>query len=120
MKRIVALFAFAALLLGSGCSEEKERYSATIRVVTEDGIPVQNCDLRIDTPIDNDSKFELYLVTDLGGFATFNYPHKAFFDVTATKGFGWIGCGYVELVNGEDAFTEVTIYRFNARFNGCP
>jgi hypothetical protein len=119
MNKLVVVVAFIGLILSSSCRDEKESYSATIRVLTEDGIPVQNCNIRIDTPLQNDGKFELYLITDEGGYVSFTYPYKAFFEVTATKGFGWIGCSYVELINGEEVVKELTIYPFNASFNGC-
>jgi hypothetical protein len=115
-----ALF-LAILSLGFvGCEKEADPiYRARVRVVNIDGIPIQNADIRIDTELEDPLALAFYSKTDIEGYVYFSYRYKAIFDVTATKGFGFLGCGYVELFPDEEVESIITIYPPNSGFTGC-
>jgi hypothetical protein len=119
MKKLLIFMLFGGLAL-SGCQKEKrERFSAKIRVVSESGLPIQNAAIRIDTDLPEANGLEFYMTTDISGYVYFTYPYRATFDVTATKGFGWIGCSYVALQPNQEVEVEIVMYPYFATFNGC-
>jgi hypothetical protein len=115
--------ALILILLGlgfSGCKKEKRpTYSAKIRVVSESGLPIQNAAIRIDAAIPESTALSYYMTTDISGYVYFTYQYRATFDVTATKGFGWIGCSSFALQPNIEVETEVVMYPYFAGFNGC-
>jgi hypothetical protein len=119
MRKLAVILIFLGITLAGCKKEEKPIYRAKVRVVNIDGVPVQNVDIRIDTPLEDPFALDFYSKTDIDGYTYFSYPYKAIFDVTATKGFGFLGCGYVELFPNEEVESIVVIYAPNSGFNGC-
>ena len=109
------MFLGATLLL-IGCSREIETYKAQLRIVTEAGIPIQNCAVKLYVPVDNSNV--LFDRTDDYGIVNFEIPHKAFYDVKVWKG-TWRGCGYVEFLKGETVTKDVYIRTFADPLNTC-
>lgn len=119
MKKLAIILIFLGLALGGCKKEEKPTYRAKVRVMSVNGIPVQNVDIRIDTELEDPFALEFYSKTDIEGYVYFSYPYKAIFDVTATKGFGFLGCGFVELMPDQEVESIVIIYAPNSGFSGC-
>lgn len=116
MKQLLLLLfvVFAAF----GCKKDSGDYAVRVRVVTPDGIPIQNATVRMYAPISDPGAVDEYRFTDVDGYCEFEYKYKAFLSLDVVKG-SWKGCDYVELMQGETVNKKLTIYPFGSP-NGCP
>jgi len=109
-------------LLGIGLSCEKKNqgpYDIEVRVVNEDGLPIQNCLIRMYAPVGADGTINAYATTGFDGVALFEYAYPAYLQLDAVKG-SWKGCGFAELRDVNLVETTIIIKPFSDPNNGCP
>jgi hypothetical protein len=111
---------FGLLFFLSSCKKEtKGPYTITIRVVNSNGIPIQNCGIRMFAPVGAQGTVNYYGVTDLYGEEVFNYEYPAYLRIDALKS-TWKGCGFVELDSRNSVESVIVIKPFGDPDNGCP
>lgn len=119
MKRLLILL-FPALLSLS-CSKSNGPGTMLITVVNGDGVPIQNCNVKLNYPGSAEAEWGVdYFLdkTDIDGQIQFRLPVNAYFDVYVYKGL-WEGCDFVEFEPGQDKEKSVIIYPPGTAFNGC-
>ena len=116
MKRLLVVLSSVAILAFTGCKKEAGIGVIGITVVTEDGVPIQNCQVSLTVPVENAVQF--YGRTDENGFIEFRYGLHVYYDVWVGKGL-WEGCDFVEIKPGETRYKNIIIYPPNTSFNGC-
>lgn len=121
MRYLLRLTLYAGLfLLFHSCEKDvKGPYNITIRVVNDNGIPIQNCGIRMFAPVGTDGTVNYYGVTDWLGEEVFEYKYPAYLRIDAVKS-SWKGCGFVELDEKNDVDCVIVIKPFNDPDNGCP
>ena len=113
MKRLFLFF--LVVLTFSACEEESSEYFVKIRVTNEDGVPIQNAQVRMFTPVTGSTSW--YNFTDVSGELVFRSGFEAYHDIKARKMI-YEGCNYVRLVKGETVNVNVVIYPIGDP-NGC-
>ena len=113
MKRLFLFF--LVVLTFSSCEEEGSEYFVKIRVTNEDGVPIQNAQVRMFTPVPGSTSW--YNFTDVSGEIVFRSGFEAYHDIKARK-MTYEGCNYVRLVKGETINVNVVIYPIGDP-NGC-
>ena len=101
------LISFLVVLSFSSCEEEGSEYFVKIRVTNEDGVPIQNAQVRMFTPVPGSTSW--YNFTDVSGEIVFRSGFEAYHDIKARKMI-YEGCNYVRLVKGETINVNVVIY----------
>ena len=122
MKRIIALFAFSALLL-SGCQIENPSYPFRIKITNPNGVAIQNVTVEASVDVPG-SREEAYFigVTGLDGIVEFEYDYEAVFKVLGTRGenpFTHIGCGFIKLEPNKTVETEIVLLPYDPSDPGC-
>lgn len=100
----------------SGCVKETGIGTIGITVVNDNGIPIQNCSIVLEAPVDG--SYQLYGHTDINGYIEFKSKLHVFYDVVVWKGL-WLGCDFVEIKPGESRTKNVIIYSPGTELNGC-
>jgi len=114
MKRLLLL-----LLVGlsfSSCEEDMTEYFVKVKVTNEDGVPIQNANVKMFAPVQNST--EWYNQTNSAGEVVFRSGFEAYYDLKAWK-LVYEGCNYVRLVRGETIDVNVVIYPIGDPINGC-
>ncbi len=115
-------FGFSALALITLSSCEKKTqgpYDIQVLVVNDDGLPIQNCLIRMYAPVGADGTINAYAKTGFDGQALFSYSYPAYLQLDAVKG-SWKGCGFAELRDQNLVETTIVIKPFSDPNNGCP
>lgn len=119
MRKLLALIAFSGLLVFTGCSkDENKSYDLRVKVVNEDGIPVQNALVRFYVPSTPSGEINRYQYTGPNGEVVFRYKWKIFANVDAGKG-PFQGCSFAELQEGQEVFLPITLKPYSDPTNGC-
>lgn len=121
MPHWIRLSLLAVFILGLvSCKKEtKGPYTINIKVVNDDGIPIQNCGLRLYAPVGTAGTVNYYGATGLDGAATFEYEYPAYLRIDAVKS-SWRACGFVELDDRNEVSRTIVIKPFGDPDNGCP
>jgi hypothetical protein len=115
MKQIIALSLVSFFLLTS-CKKNVGLGTIGITVTNEKGLPIQNCNVRLDVPVEGATEY--FSKTDINGFVEFNSGLHVYYDVTVWKGL-WEGCDFVEIKPGNSNYKTVIIFPPGSNFNGC-
>jgi hypothetical protein len=119
MKRLILIVLPALLLLS--CSKNVGNGTVRITVTNEAGVPIQNCNVKLNYPGSPESEWGVDYFsdkTDINGVVEFKLDVNAYFDVYVWKGL-WEGCDFVEFEPGEEKSKSVIIYPPGTAFNGC-
>jgi hypothetical protein len=119
MKHMLILLFPAVFLLA--CNKNSGPGTMRITVVNEDGVPIQNCNVKLSYPGSLESEWgvDYFLATtDVDGVIEFRLDVNAYFDAYVYKGF-WEGCDFVEFEPGKDKNKRIIIYPPGSVFNGC-
>ncbi len=110
----VLLLAFIAVIfLTTSCKEdESDRYGIRVKVVNEADVAVPNADVEVFAPVEN-TLLSYTGVTDINGYAIFEYNNAAAAVVRAVKGPNggniWVGCNEKTLKAGVQVEIVVVI-----------
>jgi len=114
MKRFILLVLIGFIL--TSCQEEVvEEYFVKVKVVNENGVPIQNAAVKMFAPVAGAT--EWYNFTDPSCELIFRSGFEAYYDLKAWKMI-YEGCNYVRLVKGETVEVNVVIYPIGEP-NGC-
>jgi len=114
MKRFI-LLALIGFVLTSCQEEVVDEYFVKVKVVNENGVPIQNAAVKMFAPVAGAT--EWYNFTDPSGELIFRSGFEAYYDLKAWKMI-YEGCNYVRLVKGETVEVNVVIYPIGEP-NGC-
>ena len=122
MRKLVWFLLLSAGILVSSCKKETDNsFPFTIRVVTIQGVPVNNAHVTATADVPNAlPDFDGY--TNVEGEVSFEYDNDAVLKIQATRGGNppsWIGCGYIKLERGEKVTKVVVIQPYDASAGGC-
>jgi hypothetical protein len=115
MKRFIVL-SFISFLFLTGCKKTVGSGMVGITVVTEKGLPIQNCSVRLDVPVEGATEY--FGKTDVNGYIEFESGLHVYYDVYVWKGL-WEGCDFVEIKPGSLNLKSVIIFPPGNNFNGC-
>lgn len=115
MKRLIIL-SLICFSLFTSCEKSGGAGVVGITVVNAAGVPIQNCSVLLDVPVDGSNGY--YGTTDIDGYIEFKSGLHVYYDVTVWKGL-WEGCDFVEIKPGTTLNKEVIIYPPGSVFNGC-
>lgn len=118
-KRLLAFLLPLTLLFGCEKETVEGPYSISVRVVADDGKPVQNAEVRLFAPVGSSGVINQYTVTDIEGRCSFEYEYPSYLRIDAVK-LSWRGCGFVELKDQNDISTSVVMKPSGDPDNGCP
>ena len=119
MKQLLLIL--SVMMLSVSCKKTVGTGTITITVTNKDGVPIQNCNVKLTYPESPESAWgvDYYLnKTDINGQITFNSKVNAYFDVYTWKGI-WEGCDFVEFEPGKEKTKTVIIHPPGTPFNGC-
>ena len=122
MKRFILLVLIGFVL--TSCQEEVvDEYFVKVKVVNENGVPIQNAAVKMFAPVAGATEW-YEEATDPSGEVVFrtgryaeNPAREAYYDLKAWKMI-YEGCNYVRLVKGETVEVNVVIYPIGEP-NGC-
>ncbi len=114
MKRLL-LLALVSFTL-AGCEEPATEYFVRVKVTNEDGIPIQNANVKMFAPVNG--SMEWYNTTNAKGEIVFRSGFEAYYDLKAWK-LVYEGCNYVRLVKGETTEVNVVLLKIGDPNNGC-
>lgn len=114
MKRFILLLVVG--LIFSSCEEGSTEYFVKVKVTNEDGVPVQNAQVRMFAPVDGST--EWFNFTNTAGELVFRSGFEAYHDIKAYKMI-YEGCNYVRLVKGETIDVNVVLYPIGDPNSGC-
>lgn len=113
-------FLLILLMSLAACEQDKQGpYTINVTVENEDGIPIQNCELRLYAPVGTAGTVNYYAATGIDGRATFEYDYPAYLRIDAVKS-SWRACGFVELADDNVVSRTIVIKPFGDPDNGCP
>jgi len=118
--RLIIALSFITLSL-SGCEKDDGRAVVRLTVINENGIPIQNCNVKLSVPVSPETTWGVdyfFAVTDQNGVVQFESSVNAYFDVFVWKGY-WEGCDFVEFIPNEVNIKNIIIYPPGTTFNGC-
>ena len=115
MKRLIVLSCFSFLFL-SACKKTVGVGTIGITVTNEKGLPIQNCNIRLDVPVEGATEY--FAKTDINGYVEFESGLHVYYDVYVWKGL-WEGCDFVEIKPGNENLKTVIIFPPGSNFNGC-
>jgi hypothetical protein len=118
-RTVLALSASAGIFLASCEKKTQGPYDIQVLVVNDEGLPIQNCLIRMYAPVGADGTINAYAKTGFDGRALFEYSYPAYLQLDAVKG-SWKGCGFAELRDQNLVETTVVIKPFSDPNNGCP
>ena len=114
MKRFILLVLIGFVL--TSCQEEVvEEYFVKVKVVNENGVPIQNAAVKMFAPVSGAT--EWYNFTDPSCALIFRSGFEAYYERKAWKMI-YEGCNYVRRVKGETVEVNVVIYPIGEP-NGC-
>lgn len=110
------MLSFISFLFLSGCKKATGVGTIGITVTNEKGLPIQNCSVRLDVPVEGATEY--YDKTDINGYVEFESGLNVYYDVYVWKGL-WEGCDFVEIKPGTKNVKSVIIFPPGVNFNGC-
>ena len=115
MKRFILLVLIGFVL--TSCQEEVvNEYFVKVKVVNENGVPIQNAAVKMFAPVAGAEEW-YDDTTSPSGEVVFRTGREAYYDLKAWKMI-YEGCNYVRLVKGETVEVNVVIYPIGEP-NGC-
>lgn len=111
----------SALVFIAGCDESSptDEGTATIYVVSEDGVPIQNALVLFESPVNTPNGLEVFKYTGIDGSTFVKWNYDLYIDVTVVKG-SYKSCTAIHVIPGESTEKELTLLHQSHPGNGCP
>lgn len=122
MKNLLRIIFLAFITLSFfSCEKEASKYPFTVKVVSEDGVPVTNVDVIATAPVADAIPYFEGSTNELGT-VSFEYDKEAVLQIQATRGGAtptFQGCNFVKLEADKNITVKVVLLPYDPSSTGC-